>query len=105
MQHGLMLFCRESIHWRREHVAQVAELVGDLHLLRRRTRTAGLRELQALARLLAEELGVRDLGDDIRDARAELPAQLVVSRLGVFDRVFGFLRSPSSQSACARASG
>ena len=40
--------------------------------------------LQALARLLAEEHGVRDLGDDIRDVRAELPAQLVVGRLGVF---------------------
>jgi len=48
--------------------------VARVDLLRRRTRAAGLRELQALARLLAEEPGVRDLGDDIRDARAELPA-------------------------------
>jgi hypothetical protein len=46
----------------------------------------GLRELQAHARLLAEELGIRDLGDNIRDARAELPAQLVVTRLGVIAR-------------------
>ncbi len=60
----------------------------------RRTRAAGLRELQALARPLSEDLGVRDHGDDIRDARTELPAQPVIARLGVFDRVVQERRGP-----------
>jgi hypothetical protein len=53
-----------------------------------------------LARLLAEKLSVRDLGDDIRDPHAELSAQLVVARLGVFDRVVqerrGFVSLPTA---------
>src|SRR5712672_1750157 len=59
-----------------QHVAQVADLVGQLDELRLAADRGRVLHLQALALALGKRLVVGDFGDDARDARAERVFQL-----------------------------
>jgi hypothetical protein len=74
--------------WRHgDNVAQIADLVRELHELRAMTDMRRMFDLQALSFGLRQGLVVRHFSDDVRDFRAEPSHELVVRRGRILDRV------------------
>ena len=76
------------IGWRRcRDVAQVANLVGQLHQFCASADVRGMLDLETLAICLGQRLVIGNFENDVGDVLAEVPHQFLFGRVGVFDRV------------------